>query len=103
MMKKYRLNGAQVLSFVIGHSDFIIPLAPSVHHGTLPRPPMRCPKCGSTEDKVIDSREAKDGSSIRRRRECQTCWHRFTTYEMVEHEDLMVVKRNEVRQSWDRA
>lgn len=64
---------------------------------------MRCPKCGSTEDKVIDSREAKEGTSIRRRRECQTCWHRFTTYEMVEHDDLMVVKRNEVRQAWDRA
>src|SRR3954464_14666138 len=51
---------------------------------------MRCPKCGSTEDKVSDSREAKEGTSIRRRRECQTCWHRFTTYETVEHEDLMV-------------
>lgn len=63
---------------------------------------MRCPKCGSIEDKVIDSREAKDGASIRRRRECGTCGHRFTTYEQVEHEELLVIKRNQSRQAWDR-
>lgn len=63
---------------------------------------MRCPKCGSIEDKVIDSREAKDGASIRRRRECGTCGHRFTTYEHVEHDELLVVKRNLARQPWDR-
>ncbi len=63
---------------------------------------MRCPKCGSIEDKVIDSREAKDGASIRRRRECNACGQRFTTYEEVEHEEVLVVKRNESRQPWNR-
>ena len=63
---------------------------------------MRCPKCGSTEDKVIDSREARDGSSIRRRRECTQCAHRFTTYEHVEQEELRVVKHNGIRQPFDR-
>ena len=63
---------------------------------------MRCPKCGSTEDKVIDSREAKDGSSIRRRRECTQCAHRFTTYEHLEQEELRVVKHNGIRQNFDR-
>lgn len=64
---------------------------------------MRCPKCGTLEDKVIDSREAKDGSSVRRRRECLSCNHRFTTYEQVEHEELRVIKRNESRQPFSRA
>lgn len=63
---------------------------------------MRCPKCGTLEDKVIDSREAKDGSSVRRRRECLSCSHRFTTYEQVEHEELRVIKRNESRQPFSR-
>jgi transcriptional repressor NrdR len=63
---------------------------------------MRCPKCGSLEDKVIDSREAKDGSSIRRRRECQGCSHRFTTYEHLEQEELRVIKSTGVRQPFDR-
>ena len=64
---------------------------------------MRCPKCGGLEDKVIDSREAKDATSIRRRRECVTCGHRFTTYEQIEHDELIVIKRNHARQPWDRA
>jgi transcriptional repressor NrdR len=63
---------------------------------------MRCPKCGTIQDKVIDSRESKDGVSVRRRRECMTCAHRFTTYELVEHEQLRVIKRDETRQNWDR-
>lgn len=63
---------------------------------------MLCPKCGSLEDKVIDSREAKDGEAIRRRRECLTCGARFTTYEQVEHEDLRVIKSNQSRQPWNR-
>jgi transcriptional repressor NrdR len=63
---------------------------------------MRCPKCSSPEDKVIDSREAKDGSSIRRRRECTQCAHRFTTYEHVEQEELRVVKQSGIRQKFDR-
>jgi transcriptional repressor NrdR len=55
---------------------------------------MRCPKCGSQEDKVIDSRASREGATIRRRRECAGCSHRFTTYEEVEHEGLMVLKRD---------
>ena len=59
-----------------------------------PNPSMRCPKCGWQEDKVIDSRTSKEGSTIRRRRECLACGYRFTTYEQVESEDLMVIKRD---------
>ena len=55
---------------------------------------MRCPKCGCQEDKVIDSRASREGATIRRRRECSQCRHRFTTYEEVEHEGLMVLKRD---------
>jgi transcriptional repressor NrdR len=55
---------------------------------------MRCSKCGWQEDKVIDSRTSKEGSTIRRRRECLACGHRFTTYEQIEHEGLMVIKRD---------
>lgn len=63
---------------------------------------MRCPKCGSSQDKVIDSREAREGHAIRRRRECMRCNFRFTTYELVEREELRVVKRNGARQNFDR-
>jgi transcriptional repressor NrdR len=55
---------------------------------------MRCPKCGCQEDKVIDSRASREGATIRRRRECSACDYRFTTYEEVEHEGLMVLKRD---------
>jgi transcriptional repressor NrdR len=55
---------------------------------------MRCPKCGCQEDKVIDSRASREGATIRRRRECSKCSHRFTTYEEVEREGLMVLKRD---------
>ncbi len=55
---------------------------------------MYCSKCGSLEDKVIDSRLSKDGRSIRRRRECLKCNHRFTTYEEVERAELRVSKRD---------
>src|SRR6266496_3787076 len=55
---------------------------------------MHCPKCAWQEDKVIDSRASKEGSTIRRRRECLACGHRFTTYEQIEHEGLMVIKRD---------
>ncbi len=55
---------------------------------------MRCPKCGCQDDKVIDSRASREGATIRRRRECAACQHRFTTYEEVEHEGLMVLKRD---------
>lgn len=59
---------------------------------------MRCAKCNSFEDKVIDSRLSKDGFSIRRRRECLDCGHRFTTYEQVERRDMLVVKRDGARE-----
>lgn len=55
---------------------------------------MRCPKCTSIEDKVIDSRIARDGNSIRRRRECMECGHRFTTNEELVRDALVVVKRD---------
>src|ERR1035438_8485560 len=55
---------------------------------------MRCPKCGGQDDKVIDSRASREGATIRRRRECSGCGHRFTTYEEVEHQGLMVLKRD---------
>lgn len=55
---------------------------------------MRCIKCGCEDDKVIDSRTAQGGATIRRRRECLACGYRFTTYEEIEHEELMVIKRD---------
>ena len=61
---------------------------------------MRCPKCGRLDDKVIDSRASREGSVIRRRRECLGCSHRFTTYEEIEHEGLMIVKRDGRREQF---
>ena len=55
---------------------------------------MRCPKCGCQEDKVIDSRASREGSAIRRRRECVSCGQRYTTYEQIERARLMVLKRD---------
>lgn len=63
---------------------------------------MRCPKCGGLEDKVIDSRAAKDGRSIRRRRECLACDFRYTTYEEVERADIRIVKRDGRIEPFDR-
>src|SRR5438874_2210812 len=63
---------------------------------------MRCLKCGGIEDKVIDSRLSKDGASIRRRRECVACEHRFTTYEEIERADLRVIKRDGRHEPFDR-
>src|SRR2546423_15233762 len=63
---------------------------------------MRCPKCGSVEDKVVDSRLSKDGFSIRRRRECVVCEHRFTTYEEIERADIRVIKRDGRGEPFDR-
>jgi transcriptional repressor NrdR len=62
---------------------------------------MRCPYCGFLESKVIDSRESKTGSSIRRRRECLSCKRRFTTYEKIEEIPYMVVKKDGTRQPFD--
>lgn len=63
---------------------------------------MKCPYCGFEDSKVVESRCADDGSRVRRRRECESCSKRFTTYEMVEHIPIMVVKRNGSRQKFDR-
>ena len=63
---------------------------------------MKCPYCSYTESKVVDSRPADDGTSIRRRRECLSCHRRFTTYETMESLPLMVVKKDGSRQSFDR-
>ena len=63
---------------------------------------MRCPYCAFLESKVVDSRPADEGASIRRRRECLSCHKRFTTYETVESLPLMVVKKDGSRQSFDR-
>jgi len=64
---------------------------------------MRCPACGSFDDKVIDSRQADDGSSIRRRRACIACTRRFTTFERVEEAPLVIVKRSGERVPFDRS
>lgn len=63
---------------------------------------MRCPFCGDQDSKVVDSRHSDDGLSIKRRRECTHCQHRFTTYEMVETLPILVVKRNGSRQNFDK-
>ena len=63
---------------------------------------MKCPFCGFLESKVIDSRPAEEGSTIRRRRECLACQKRFTTYEIIEHLPLVVIKRDSSRQTFDR-
>jgi transcriptional repressor NrdR len=63
---------------------------------------MRCPKCGSRDDKVIDSRQSRDGSSIRRRRQCLKCKYRYTTYEEIERSDLRVIKSNRTHEPFDR-
>ena len=63
---------------------------------------MRCPFCGFVEDKVVDSREAKIGDTIRRRRQCAKCHRRFTTYERIDEIPYMVVKKDGRREKFDR-
>ena len=63
---------------------------------------MKCPFCGFTDSKVIDSRPAEDGTTIRRRRECLGCQKRFTTYEIIERMPLVVIKRDGSRESFDK-
>lgn len=63
---------------------------------------MRCPYCGQMSEKVVDSREGKDGEVIRRRRECLECHRRFTTYERIEEIHFMVVKKDGRREPFDR-
>ena len=63
---------------------------------------MKCVQCGTKTDKVIDSRTSKDGTSIRRRRECTHCLYRYTTYETIERTELQVIKRRGERESLNR-
>lgn len=63
---------------------------------------MKCPYCDNPDTRVIDSRPAEDGSSIRRRRSCDTCGKRFTTYEKVETIPLIVIKKDNNREQYDR-
>jgi len=63
---------------------------------------MKCPFCGHPEDKVVDSRESKEGESIRRRRECLKCEKRYTTYERIDEIPYMVVKKDGRREKFDR-
>ena len=64
---------------------------------------MKCPKCGVDEDRVLDSRSARDGAAIRRRRECTKCGHRFTTYEEIDRDEVLVVKKDGRRETFDRS
>ena len=63
---------------------------------------MRCQQCGSTDNKVVESRDVADGDAIRRRRECLSCEYRFTTYERLERPNLVVVKRDGTRELFSR-
>lgn len=63
---------------------------------------MKCPRCGKDNDKVLDSRTAREGAAIRRRRECLSCGNRFTTYEELEFDEVLVIKRDGSRQPFDR-
>ena len=64
---------------------------------------VRCPHCGSLDDKVIESRTLAHGDSIRRRRECSSCGDRFTSYERIEEKPFMVIKRDKRREPFDRS
>ncbi len=63
---------------------------------------MKCPYCGSIDSKVVDSRPVDDGLVIRRRRECEACGRRITTYEKIEHSPIYVIKKNLTRELFDR-
>lgn len=64
---------------------------------------MRCPRCQERDDKVVETRGSRNGNAIRRRRECGSCAHRFTTYETIERSIVMVVKKDDRREAYDRA
>lgn len=64
---------------------------------------MKCPFCGHDEDRVLDSRSAKDGEAIKRRRECLECGGRFNTYEEIEERQLVVTKKDRTREPFDRS
>lgn len=63
---------------------------------------MKCPNCQNKNTRVLDSRESQGGMTIRRRRECISCEHRFTTFERIEHKSLIVIKRNDSREPYRR-
>jgi transcriptional repressor NrdR len=63
---------------------------------------MRCPKCNCLDDKVIDSRSVREGAGVRRRRECLNCQHRFTTSESIINADLKIIKKNNIREDFDK-
>ena len=63
---------------------------------------MRCPHCGTVEDKVIESRTLANGDAVRRRRECNNCSYRFTSYEKIDESQFMVVKKSSKREPFDR-
>ncbi|HHT38333.1 MAG TPA: transcriptional repressor NrdR [Mollicutes bacterium] len=63
---------------------------------------MKCPDCGYLDTKVLDSRPSEEGNTIRRRRECDSCHYRFTTYEKIEEIPIMVIKKSKIRQPFDR-
>ena len=62
---------------------------------------MKCAWCGCTQSRVVDSRQNDDGTSIRRRRECENCGRRFTTYERIELVPLMIIKKDQTREAFD--
>ena len=64
---------------------------------------MKCPKCSEDNDKVLDSRTAREGAAIRRRRECLCCGYRFTTYEEIDRDEVLVIKSDGSRQPFDRS
>ncbi|MBO7237122.1 MAG: transcriptional repressor NrdR [Kiritimatiellae bacterium] len=64
---------------------------------------MKCPKCSKDNDKVLDSRTAREGAAIRRRRECLCCGYRFTTYEEIDRDEVLVIKSDGSRQPFDRS
>lgn len=64
---------------------------------------MKCPKCSKDNDKVLDSRTAREGAAIRRRRECLCCGYRFTTYEEIDRDEVFVIKSDGSRQPFDRS
>ena len=84
---------AELLSFDIPHLAWLTAKAPAA---------MRCPRCKSDNDRVVDSRTSADGRAIRRRRECLSCYLRYTTYERIESTPLRVVKKNGERVRFDR-
>ena len=62
---------------------------------------MKCAYCGCTQSRVVDSRQSEDGTSIRRRRECESCGRRFTTYERIDLVPLMIIKKDQTREPFD--